>query len=222
MGTLGGSSSDAINPHTHTNSSSSFASKIKYLSRGDSSCWYYFRMTGAKSDEMLVSKTQEQILKEAAKGGGGSKVGSDGIHEPIEPVPDLDWVGETWGLFWPDIENEMEEKKEDPCKYLKKHYPDPKAVKDPPPPTETATIHDPVAPILCPEAPVVKKEPTPPVVKLRPKKEPEPPKPKLKSPPRLEVFEGPVDIDNDNSKWGWMRAEDKSASKARFRLSIFW
>merc|ERR1712080_665469 len=106
-------------------------------------------MTGAKSDEMLVSKTQEQILKEA--------------------------------------------------------------VKDHPPPTETATIHDPVAPILCPEAPVVKKEPTPPVVKLRPKKEPEPPKPKLKSPPRLEVFEGPVDIDNDNSKWGWMRAEDKSA-----------
>merc|ERR1712032_262408 len=151
------------------------------------------------------------ILKEAAKGGGGSKVGRDGIHEPIEPVPDVDWVGETWGLFWPDIENEMEEKKEDPSKYLKK-----------------ATISDPVAPILCPEAPkpvVVKKEATPPpapVVKLRPKKEPEPPKPKLASPPRLEVFEGPVDIDNDNSKWGWMRAEDKSASKARFRLSIFW
>merc|ERR1712126_460139 len=222
MGTLGGSSSDAINPHTHTNSSSSFASKIKYLSRGDSSCWYYFRMTGAKSDEMLVSKTQEQILKEAAKGGGGSKVGSDGIHDPIEPVPDVDWVGETWGLFWPDIENEMEEKKEDPSKYLKKHYPDPKAAKDHPPPTETATIRDPVAPILCPEAPVVKKEATPPIVKLRPKKEPEPPKPRLKSPPRLEVFEGPVDIDNDNSKWGWMRSADKSADKARFRLSIFW
>ena len=179
-------------------------------------------MTGAKSDELLVSKTQEQILKEAAKGGGGSKVGSDGIHEPIEPVPDVDWVGETWGLFWPDIENEMEEKKEDPSKYLKKHYPDPKQAKDHPPPTEMATISDPVEPILCP---VVKKEATPPpapVVKLRPKKEPEPPKPKLKSPPRLEVFEGPVDIDNDNSKWGWMRAEDKSASKARFRLSIFW
>ena len=73
----------------------------------------------------------------------------------------------------------------------------------------------------------MKKEATPPpppapVVKLRPKKEPEPPKPKLKSPPRLEVFEGPVDINNDNSKWGWMRAEDKSADKARFRLSIFW
>merc|ERR1739844_672492 len=115
----------------------------------------------------------------------------------------------------PDIENEMEEKKEDPSKYLKKHYPDPKAAKTHPPPTEKATIRDPLAPILCPEAPK-------PVVKLRPKKEPEPPKPKLKSPPRLEVFEGPVDINNDNSKWGWMRAEDKSADKARFRLSIFW
>ena len=188
------------------------------------------RMTGAKSDEMLVSKTQEQILKEATKGSGESKVGSDGIHEPIEPVPDVDWVGETWGLFWPDIENEMEEAKEDPSKYLKKHYPDPKAAKTHPPPTEKATISDPVAPILCPEAPapkpVVKKEATPPapapVVKLRPKKAPEPPKPKLASPPRLEVFEGPVDINNDNSTWGWMRAEDKSADKARFRLSIFW
>merc|ERR1719331_2826347 len=161
---------------------------------------------------MLVSKTQEEILKEAAKGGGGSKVGTNGIHEPIEPVPDVDWVGETWGLFWPDIENEMEEKKEDPSKYLKKHYPDSKQAKTHPPPTEKATISDPIAPILCPEAP------KPVVVK----KEPDPPKPKLASPPRLEVFEGPVDIDNDNSKWGWMRAEDKSASKARFRLSIFW
>ena len=72
-------------------------------------------MTGAKSDEMLVSKTQEQILKDAAKGGG--KVGSDGIHDPIEPVPDVDWVGETWGLFWPDTE--LEDKSEDPNKYIK-------------------------------------------------------------------------------------------------------
>ena len=186
-------------------------------------------MTGAKSNEELVSKTQEQILKDAAKGGGGSNIGSDGIHEPVEPVPDVDWVGETWGLFWPDIENEMEEKKEDPSKYLKKHYPDPKQAKTHPPPTEKAQVSDPIEPILCPEAPkpVVKKAATPPpppapVVKLRPKKDPEPPAPRLKSPPRLEVFEGPVDIDNDNSKWGWMRAEDKSASKARFRLSIFW
>jgi len=184
-------------------------------------------MTGAKADDMLVTKTQEEILKEAAKGGGGSKVGPDGIHDPVEPVPDVDWVGETWGLFWPDIENEMEEKKEDPSKYLKKHYPDPKAKKDHPPPTEKALISDPIESILCPEAPkpVVKKEvtpPPPPVVKLRPRKEPKPPAPKLASPPRLEVFEGPQDINNDNSKWSWMRADDKSADKARFRLSIFW
>merc|ERR1712215_555952 len=119
-------------------------------------------MTGSPEEEHIVRKTTQQIKKEAAaascQGQPGTGVG--GVHPPVEPVPDVDWVGETWGLFWPDIENEMEEKKEDPSKYLKKHYPDPKQAKDHPPPSEMATIRDPVAPILCPEAPkpVVKKE----------------------------------------------------------------
>merc|ERR1719367_566194 len=39
------------------------------------------------------------------------------IHAPLEPIPDNDWTGETWGLFWPD--QEMEEKSEDPTKYIK-------------------------------------------------------------------------------------------------------
>ena len=39
------------------------------------------------------------------------------IHAPLDPVPDNDWVGETWGLFWPDTE--LEDKSEDPNKYIK-------------------------------------------------------------------------------------------------------
>ena len=175
-------------------------------------------MAGGLSEEALVAKTQKEILKEA-KGGGSKQTGEDGVHAPVEPVPDVEWVGETWGLFWPDIENEMDENKEDPAKYLKKHYPDPKAPKIPPA-KETAVTREPIVPLECPEAAKPAKLATPPpAVKLRPKKEPAP---KLASPPRLEVFEGPKDINNDNSKWGWMRAEDSSASKARFRLSIFW
>ena len=25
-------------------------------------------------------------------------------HKAVEPIPDRDWVGETWGLYWPDLE----------------------------------------------------------------------------------------------------------------------
>ena len=35
----------------------------------------------------------------------------------MDPVPDQDWGGETWGLFWPDTE--LEDKSEDPNKYIK-------------------------------------------------------------------------------------------------------
>jgi hypothetical protein len=184
----------------------------------------------------MLAATQQQILQDAA--GCAGEAGPGGLHPPLEPCPDIDWVGETWGLFWPDIEGEMDEKKEDPSKYLKKHYPDPKAAKEHPPATEKASVCEPPAPLTCPEAaapaprpatpprpvapPVARPAAPPPPVKLRPKKEPQAPVPRLKSPPRIEVFEGPKDIDNDNSKWGWMRSEDSSASKARFRLSIFW
>merc|ERR1712179_568502 len=163
---------------------------------------------------MLVSKTTQQIKKEAAAASCPGEVTAGGVHPPVEPLPDVDWVGETWGLYWPDIEGEMEEKKEDPAKYLKKYYPDPKAGGSHPPATETAVITEAPSLLQCPEA--VKKAATPPPpVKLRPKKDPLPA-------PKLEVFEGPKDIDNDNSKWGWMRAKDESASTTRFRLSIFW
>ena len=174
-------------------------------------------------EEQVIAKTNQQILHEAG-GACQATVAADGVHSPLEPLPDVDWVGETWGLFWPDIENEMDENKEDPAKFLKKHYPDPKAAGAPARPTETATVTEALTPLLCPEAPKPTKAATPPpAVKLRHKnKTPPPPTPKLASPPRLEVFEGPQDIDNDNSKWGWMRSDDSSASKARFRLSIFW
>merc|ERR1711902_412531 len=59
------------------------------------------------------------------------------IYAPLEPIPDNDWVGETWGLFWPDLE-EFEELKENPEKFLKKHYEDKSKVEWHPPPNLTA------------------------------------------------------------------------------------
>merc|ERR1712243_94368 len=186
-------------------------------------------MTGSPEEEHIVRKTTQQIKKEAAaascQGQPGTSVG--GVHPPVEPVPDVDWVGETWGLYWPDIEGEIEEKKEDPEKYLKKHYPDNSAEGAHPPATETAVFIEAPSVLQCakePTPPPVPKEATPPPVKLRPKKVMAPP-PEKKEPlpePKLEVFSGPKDIDNDNSKWNWMRSSDESASTARFRLSIFW
>merc|ERR1712243_78234 len=151
-------------------------------------------MTGSPKEGQIVRKTTQQIKKEAAAAscqGQGLTVG--GVHPPVEPVPDVDWVGETWGLYWPSVLQCAKEP-------------------TPPPVPKEAT------------PPPVPKEATPPPVKLRPKKVMAPP-PEKKEPlpePKLEVFSGPKDIDNDNSKWNWMRSSDESASTARFRLSIFW
>ena len=58
-----------------------------------------------KTDSEWVDLTNQQLHIEA----GASKKklsvpnGPD-IHAPVEPIPDNDWVGETWGLYWPDQE----------------------------------------------------------------------------------------------------------------------
>jgi len=77
-----------------------------------------------KSDAEWVDLSNKQLEIEATvvkKKLSGVTNGPD-IHAPLEPIPDNDWTGETWGLFWPD--QEMEEKSEDPTKYIKKHYED--------------------------------------------------------------------------------------------------
>lgn len=170
-----------------------------------------------------VDETNNQLGLEAAKAkepqakkkSSAGDLGFDlDIHAPVDPVPDQDWVGETWGLFWPDTE--LEDKSEDPNKYIKKHYEDKSKKKDYPPANDSATTHS-VDVLTCPRPatppPPPKPAPPPPVV-MRKKKTP-PPAP-------VEEFEGPRDVEGDNSKWSWMRSSDRSAGKARFSLSIYW
>ena len=77
--------------------------------------------TMVKSDAEWVDLSNKQLEIEATGAGAKKKLSgvSNGpdVHAPIEPIPDNDWTGETWGLFWPD--QEMEEKSEDPTKYIK-------------------------------------------------------------------------------------------------------
>jgi len=155
-----------------------------------------------------IEMTQKQFDIEAASAKSTSGVSGQNVHPPIEPVPDNDWVGETWGLFWPDL-HEFDELKEESEKYLKKHYDDKKSVDHPP--ADMLADASLVEALICPKPKTpTPPPPPPPAVVLRPKKEPAP-----------TVFE-PSDVDNDNSKWSWMRSSDKSAGKARFSLSIYW
>ena len=82
---------------------------------------------------------------------------------------------------------------------LQKHYEDKSKKKDYPPANDSATTHS-VDVLTCPRPatppPPPKPAPPPPVV-MRKKKTP-PPAP-------VEVFEGPRDVEGDNSKWSWMR-----------------
>jgi hypothetical protein len=48
-------------------------------------------------------------------------VGENHIHS-VEPIPDHDWVGGTWGLFFSDYEDELRELlEEDAEKYITTH-----------------------------------------------------------------------------------------------------
>merc|ERR1712122_259741 len=121
----------------------------------------------------------------------------------------------------------------DPTKYIKKHYEDRNA--NPRPPANLKAGKSSVEVLNCPRP----KLPTPPP----PKAAPPPPAPIVAPPPPAApakvvmrppkraspvpetetVFSTPCqDVDNDNSKWSWLRSGDKSASKARFSLSIYW
>jgi len=157
-----------------------------------------------KEEDDWVKMTQDQIVKEGSSV-INSSVSGQHIHPPLEPVPDNDWVGGTWGLFWPDLE-EFDQLKEDPEKFLKKHYEDRNTTARPPA-DQTAQISI-LAILDCPKQKTPPPAPT--TVVLR-KKKPEPPT----------VYDS-CDVDNDNSKWSWMRSGDKSAGRARFSLSIYW
>ena len=202
-----------------------------------SACEVTSRMT--TSEEELVSKTQEQLKKEASTCSQPFEGSSLDLHPPVEPIPDDGWEGETWGLFWPDLE-EFDELKEDPEKFIKKHYEDKSKAAWHPPANlkaetswvETLSAPEKEKPVVIVPPPAAAPPPAtapPPVVVLRPKKPDPVPAPKPIVPELKPVvvipcptFAGPTNIDNDNSKWSWMRSEDKSAGKARFSLSIYW
>ena len=56
-----------------------------------------------------VEKTQKEISKEAEEREGGEGGGREveGVwtpHPPVNLIPDNDWVGETWGVYFSDYD----------------------------------------------------------------------------------------------------------------------
>ena len=75
-------------------------------------------MVNPKAD--WVDASQSQLELEGRSVQRSKKISQDSgfeVNAPLDPIPDNDWQGETWGLFWPD--QEMEERSEDPTKYIK-------------------------------------------------------------------------------------------------------
>merc|ERR1719391_1888790 len=120
-------------------------------------------------------KTQKEISKEAGErdgGGGGVVEGTWTPHPPVNLIPDNDWVGETWGVYFSDYD--VDELQERPETYLKSYMPDYK------PAELQAKILELAVPLFCPvprprtpTPPPPPKEPTP----------PPPPPPKERTPP---------------------------------------
>jgi hypothetical protein len=77
----------------------------------------------ARSKKKWVALSQEQLQLESAAS-SAKMVGENEIHS-VEPIPDHDWVGGTWGLFWSDYEDELRELLEkDTESYIKEHQED--------------------------------------------------------------------------------------------------
>jgi len=190
------------------------------------------------SEQKLVDRTNEEIKKEVASSSCSQSFEGSSLtlHPAQEPIADDDWEGGTWGLFWPDLE-EFEELKENPEKYVKKHYEDKTKASSHPPAnlkaditsvetmTASAAEKKPVAvPTPVAAAPAA---PSAPVI-LRPQKAEVLPQPVVVVPKIKEEVVvpcpefDPINVENDNSKWSWMRSGDKSAGRARFSLSIYW
>ena len=73
----------------------------------------------ARSKKKWVALSQEQLQLESAAS-SAKMVGENKIHS-AEPIPDHDWVGGTWGLFWSDYEDELRELLEEDTEKQKKH-----------------------------------------------------------------------------------------------------
>ena len=274
----------------------------------------------ARSKKKWVALSQEQLQLESASS-SAKMVGENHIHS-VEPIPDHDWVGGTWGLFFSDYEDELRELlEEDAEKYITTHIEEtgkpyvleidvltcpskPRTPTPPPlhPPLECDLLQEwiqdslgivsmfdyekevgntcyqeewlkatkclssshidlsssegwkvdttlGIVPVLkctkdepgkylkphkenktnlfkvfvstvelltCPEEKLSKHVPLPPVEVMTPK-----------LPDNAQQLSGLRDsrlenVENNNSKWNWMKSGDKSAGRAKHRLSMFW
>merc|ERR1719391_1600510 len=119
-----------------------------------------------------VEKTQKEISKEAGErdgGGGGVVEGTWTPHPPVNLIPDNDWVGETWGVYFSDYD--VDELQERPETYLKSYVPDYK------PAELQAKILELAVPLFCP-VPRLRSPTPPPPPKMR-YKTPTPPPPEV-------------------------------------------
>lgn len=75
-----------------------------------------------KSKNQLINLTSNQLKADAQKK-GKSKTSEYGFKiNEVEPIPDHDWVGETWGLYFSDYEEELLKiLEQEPEKYIRKH-----------------------------------------------------------------------------------------------------
>jgi len=128
-----------------------------------------------------VERTQQQIVQEASLrsqgGGGGGERGNWKPHPPVQAIPDNDWQGETWGLYFSDID--IEGIQEDPEKYIIKHKLDP---------DDDINLEPEVTlppSVVCPAPVEVKKVAPPPPPPVKQKTPPPPPPVKQKTPPPI-------------------------------------
>jgi len=76
----------------------------------------------ARTKKHIINQTVDQLQVEAEKKGLCNVTESGQIIHKVEPIPDHDWKGETWGLYWSDYEDELRELiEENTEKYIKKH-----------------------------------------------------------------------------------------------------
>eukprot|EP00092_Neocalanus_flemingeri_P068186 GFUD01083275.1.p1 GENE.GFUD01083275.1~~GFUD01083275.1.p1 ORF type:complete len:278 (+),score=98.57 GFUD01083275.1:151-984(+) len=155
----------------------------------------------AKSKKKWVALSTDQLLLESSP--SSAKMVGDNLIHCAEPIPDHDWVGGTWGLFWSDYEDELRELlEEDTEKYIKKHPEDkvsprvleveilscpskektPEIVEAPPPSSPPTPIPTPIvapipapisAPISTPKKHVPKVNPSPTVKAVHPPIQPD-------------------------------------------------
>jgi len=128
----------------------------------------------ARTKKQIINQTVEQLQVEANKKGGCKVTECGQIIHCVESIPDNDWKGETWGLYFSDYEDElMAIIEQDPGRYIKKHQED--------------KYHPRIHGVKILECPVKQRTPSPPPPPPPPK-----PAPVLNIRPPAEIESTPV------------------------------